>query len=96
MLHNAPHDAGDCGMPPVKASCRSQRLIKRAEDHREHKLEGAMELSMGSAKTWECSDTAVATHGWASCNSRARPAPRNIAASLLTFQATELGQTARE
>ena len=29
---------------------------------------------IGSAKIWECSATAVATHGWASCNSRARPA----------------------
>src|SRR5271166_689109 len=46
---------------------------------------------IGSAKTFECSAIAVATHGWASCNKRARPAPRNIAASRSTFHVTDSG-----
>ena len=44
------HDAGDCSMTPVKAACRSQRVIERAEDHREHELEGATETADGVGK----------------------------------------------
>jgi hypothetical protein len=37
-------------MTPMQASCRSQRLIKRAEDHRKHDLEGAMKPADGVSK----------------------------------------------
>ena len=33
----------------------------------------------------------MATDGWASCSNRARPAPRKIAASLLTLHVAESG-----
>src|SRR5579864_4113684 len=41
---------------------------------------------MGSASARECSAIAAATHGCANCSSKARPAPRKIAASRLMRQ----------
>jgi hypothetical protein len=37
-------------MTPMQAACRSQRVIERAEDHREHELEGATETADGVGK----------------------------------------------
>jgi hypothetical protein len=34
----------------MQASCRSHRLIERAEDHREHDLESAVETAEGVGK----------------------------------------------
>src|SRR6516162_6483846 len=46
---------------------------------------------MGSAKVSECCSIAAATHGWASCNSSARPAPKKTAASPSTRQVIDRG-----